>query len=437
MDISFLTPWIRWYWTNPYLHTVILIGTLILFIFIYAIIQTRIYETIENTYINGNLQQLKTLVTAVTNQKISVPPLTALITGANSGIGLGLAEQLAGCGLRVILGCRSKQRGTEAINKILKKYPKADVRLLLIDVADPVSVLQATQSLRTDPTIGGQHIDYLILNAGIMPMEYYRWSVAIKSFLYGRIRCFLETSRPDLTSPSFLANPVDDLGYEGAPSVFATHVLGHLLLSLEIQDLMVPLPNDTVTNYFRLGRIIWTGSRSSASVQTDWKSLLPPVKLGELSGYQKQLKDKTNIRNDTYAQAKYAQDLINIELAKHVRTPTAVLCPGFVATELTPAFFNMGIPLFTLIRKYAPSMTLTKFRGTAAHIALMVSPESLLREGIDRKWVLNGDRISPAVYGNPSLYYADVQRMWNICNQWLTIWRESANKQVTTKTVGK
>ena len=40
---------------------------------------------------------------------------TVLVTGANSGLGLRTAEVLASRGARVLLGCRSPERGEKAL----------------------------------------------------------------------------------------------------------------------------------------------------------------------------------------------------------------------------------------------------------------------------------------------------------------------------------
>lgn len=41
--------------------------------------------------------------------------LTAIVTGANSGIGLEMSRQLAAIGYKVILGCRSEKNALEAM----------------------------------------------------------------------------------------------------------------------------------------------------------------------------------------------------------------------------------------------------------------------------------------------------------------------------------
>ena len=87
---------------------------------------------------------------------------TVLITGANKGIGLETARQLANAGYHIYLGSRDKQRGDEAV-KLLHSEGLTDVELLLIDVVSDESVQQAYTELakRTG------HLDVLINNAGI------------------------------------------------------------------------------------------------------------------------------------------------------------------------------------------------------------------------------------------------------------------------------
>ena len=88
---------------------------------------------------------------------------TVLITGANKGIGLETARQLAQAGYHIFLGCRDKQRGDEAVS-LLHNEGLTDVDLILIDVVNEQSVQQAHDEMakRID------HLDVLINNAGIL-----------------------------------------------------------------------------------------------------------------------------------------------------------------------------------------------------------------------------------------------------------------------------
>ncbi|MFD0793003.1 SDR family oxidoreductase [Mucilaginibacter litoreus] len=88
---------------------------------------------------------------------------TVLITGANKGIGLETARQLAKAGYYVYLGCRDKERGEEAAS-LLHKEGLTDVELLLLDVVSEESVQQAYKELSGKIS----HLDVLINNAGVL-----------------------------------------------------------------------------------------------------------------------------------------------------------------------------------------------------------------------------------------------------------------------------
>ncbi|KAA2264339.1 SDR family NAD(P)-dependent oxidoreductase [Solihabitans fulvus] len=88
---------------------------------------------------------------------------TVLITGANSGLGLRSAAVLAGRGARVLLACRSPERGERALAEVLAGGGEAE--LLALDLADLGSVRAAAAEVRERT---GDALDVLMNNAGVM-----------------------------------------------------------------------------------------------------------------------------------------------------------------------------------------------------------------------------------------------------------------------------
>ena len=87
---------------------------------------------------------------------------TVLITGANKGIGLETARQLAKAGYHIFLGSRDEANGNKAVAQ-LKAEGLTAVELLLIDVTSEASVQQAHDELANRTA----SLDVLINNAGI------------------------------------------------------------------------------------------------------------------------------------------------------------------------------------------------------------------------------------------------------------------------------
>src|SRR3954463_9593079 len=83
------------------------------------------------------------------------PSRTALVTGANSGIGLEVCRQLAALGHRVILTARDRSKAEAAVRSLRSS---GDVIAAQLDVTDPSSIAAVAQ----------QPVDVLINNAGIL-----------------------------------------------------------------------------------------------------------------------------------------------------------------------------------------------------------------------------------------------------------------------------
>ncbi|MFE0028709.1 oxidoreductase [Amycolatopsis sp. NPDC059021] len=90
---------------------------------------------------------------------------TVLVTGANSGLGLRTADVLAGKGARVLLACRSPERGARALELVRRAATGAAPELVSLDLADLASVRAAAASVRE---LTGDALDVLVNNAGLM-----------------------------------------------------------------------------------------------------------------------------------------------------------------------------------------------------------------------------------------------------------------------------
>ena len=143
---------------------------------------------------------------------------TAVVTGANSGLGYHTALELARRGAHVVLACRDAGRGGDALRRLTAAAPGASVELAALDLADLASVRLFAGSFLD----GRDRLDLLVNNAGVMAVP--------------------------------LRRTAD--GYE---SQFATNHLGHFALTGLLLPALLARPGARVvtvsSNVHRLGRI--------------------------------------------------------------------------------------------------------------------------------------------------------------------------------------
>jgi NAD(P)-dependent dehydrogenase (short-subunit alcohol dehydrogenase family) len=89
---------------------------------------------------------------------------TAVITGANTGLGYETAAALAAKGAHVVLAVRNLDKGKEAARRIEQANPGAQVELQELDLSSLESIRSAAGELRSKH----DNIDLLINNAGVM-----------------------------------------------------------------------------------------------------------------------------------------------------------------------------------------------------------------------------------------------------------------------------
>ncbi|RAY11699.1 short-chain dehydrogenase [Actinomadura craniellae] len=207
-----------------------------------------------------------------------IPDLTgrrAIVTGANSGIGFHTALELARHGARVVLACRSAERGADALARIRAAAPEGDAALAALDLADLASV-RAFADAHT-----GTPLDILVNNAGVMAL-------------------------PRRTTA------------DGFEMQFGVNHLGHYALTGLLLPALLAAP---------ASRVVTVTSMMAWSGRTNFDDLLDDP--GAERGYR---------RWDVYSRAKLANLAFTKELDRRATGLTSVAAhPGYAATNLQQA----------------------------------------------------------------------------------------------------
>ena len=199
---------------------------------------------------------------------------TVIITGANTGIGLETAVDLAKRNARVILACRSVERGEKAAVEVRKRSGNNNVVFFQLDLASLDSVRKfAAKILEEEP-----QIDILINNAGVMAL------------------------------------PERTLTQDGFEMQFAVNHLGHFLLTNLLLDHIKKTPS---------ARIVNVSSKAHLRGNIDFENLNS---------------EKSYVPWIAYDTSKLANILFTRSLAKRLEGTGVTansLHPGLIMTELS------------------------------------------------------------------------------------------------------
>ncbi|CAN1253892.1 Short-chain dehydrogenase TIC 32, chloroplastic [Linum perenne] len=99
---------------------------------------------------------------------IDATGLTAIVTGASSGIGVETSRVLALRGAHVVMAVRNVEAGTTVKEAILKEIPTAKVDVMELDLSSMASV----KKFASDYVSSGRPLNLLINNAGIMMIPF-------------------------------------------------------------------------------------------------------------------------------------------------------------------------------------------------------------------------------------------------------------------------
>jgi NAD(P)-dependent dehydrogenase (short-subunit alcohol dehydrogenase family) len=282
---------------------------------------------------------------------------TALITGANSGIGYQAALELARHGAHVLLACRSAEKGAAALARLLVEAPVASAEVVLLDVSSIADVKRfAAEFLFAHPTL-----DILVNNAGVM------------------------------------AFPTRQVTAEGFERQFATNHLGHFALTGLLLPALLGAPAPRVVTVASLAHRNGTIHFDDLQMERNYKPW------------------------DAYGQSKLANILFARELARRTagtKLLSLAVHPGVSQTSIVDNGPGGGDLKTKLIFTFGKFLTQTDAAGALPTLYAATSPNARSGEyiGPDGLGELKGSPV--AVKPRPhALDEAVGKRLWDVSEQ--------------------
>ncbi|EEF51203.1 short-chain dehydrogenase TIC 32, chloroplastic [Ricinus communis] len=232
-------------------------------------------------------------------QGIDGTGLTAIVTGASSGIGVETARVLALRDVHVVMAVRNVDAGRNVKESILKEIPTAKIDVMQFDLSSMASV----RKFASEYISSGLPLNLLINNAGVMATPFM-------------------------------------LSQDNIERQFATNHVGHFLLT----DLLLETMKNTARESSREGRIV---NVSSAGHRFTYREGIRFDKLNDEAGYNSIL---------AYGQSKLANILHAGELARRLKEDGVdisvnSLHPGAIDTNLL-RYHSVINGIVSLVAKY-------------------------------------------------------------------------------------
>lgn len=259
------------------------------------------------------------------------PPLdgkVALVTGANSGLGLEVATVLAKHGARVLLACRNRQKAEAAAERIRASVPgPMQVEVVALDLASLSSIAACARSVLADE----MQLDLLVNNAGLMAID---------------------ESRTE----------------DGFETQFGVNHLGHFALTARLAPLLLATHDSRIVTMSSFGH-----------------------RLGRLRLDDLFMDERGYSRWPPYFQSKLANLLFTAELHRRLTgagAPTLALAahPGASATDLG----HEGAGLTNLLMRAAMPLTQSAANGALPLVRAATDPDAASGEFYGPRLVFRG-----------------------------------------------
>jgi NAD(P)-dependent dehydrogenase (short-subunit alcohol dehydrogenase family) len=280
---------------------------------------------------------------------------TAVITGANTGLGLQTAKVLAAKGASVVLAVRNADKGKAAADQITTATPGADVTVHRLDLTSLDAIRESTDALRKRLN----SIDLLINNAGVM------------------------------------YTPKQQTA-DGFELQFGTNHLGHFAFTGLLLDLLLPVPDSRVITVSSVGH------RIRAKIHFDdlqW--------------------DRSYSRVAAYGQSKLSNLLFTYELQRRLsgkgKTIATAAHPGISDTELVR---NMPAVLRGLFGVVAPLITQSAEAGAQPTLRAATDPNVLGGQYYGPSGLGEGRGAPVLVKSSEQSHDAEIQRrLWTVSEE--------------------
>ncbi|KII83704.1 hypothetical protein PLICRDRAFT_180056 [Plicaturopsis crispa FD-325 SS-3] len=225
---------------------------------------------------------------------------TVMLIGASTGIGLEASIHFANMKpARIIMACRSLEKGNAAIAKLEKQTGYTNAELWLVDLSKYSSVLAFADKFEKD----GGRLDIVVYNAGVLPLKY--------------------TASP-----------------EGWEMTLQVNVISAALISL----LLLPVMERTAKTHSTTPRLVIVSSGSHYFAEVPDVALQSPKILEKLNDEKY---NTSSVMRDRYPLSKLLVVLFTRALSDHLGAsfPVVAVDPGYCHSELRR---EIGFPLSAL-----------------------------------------------------------------------------------------